>query len=257
MPAGAGDRETERAPACSTGKPAMAHSTNLILEALPASERQTLSPLLRPDTLRQHEILFESRQLMERIYFPFDAVVSLVVTLTSGEAIETAMVGHDGIVGAAAAVNGRVSLNRGVVEIAGVCLSCEAHALRRVLPQCSTLVELISRHEQVLFAQAQQSAACNVCHPIGSRLARWLLRARDMCGSDQLDLTQESMAEMLGVRRTTVSLTAHTLQKAGLISYRRGHIKIENVDGLKEVSCECYEAVRLHYATLQHASSNE
>ena len=155
-----------------------------------------------------------------------------------------------GVVGAAAAINGRVSLNRGVVHLKGGCQCCDVNALRKILPQCPTLFGLILRHEQALFAQAQQSAACNVSHSVNSRLARWLLRARDLQGGDELDLTQEYMAQTLGVRRTTVSLVAHTLQQAGLLRYRRGHITIKNVAGLKDVSCECYEAVKSHYATL-------
>jgi hypothetical protein len=230
---------------------------NQILEALPTRERDILSPLLTPFKLKQHNQLFDTQQLVEKVYFPSGAVISLVVPLSTGEMIETAMVGHDGVIGAAAVVNGRVSLNRGVVQLAGGCQCCDVNAVREVLPQTPTLQRLIARHEQVLLAQTQQSAACNVTHSLNSRLARWLLRARDLAGTDQLDLTQEYMAEMLGVRRTTVSLTAHMLQGAGLIHYRRGHIKIENVDGLKEVACECYEAVKMHYATLKSEDTNE
>jgi CRP-like cAMP-binding protein len=106
------------------------------------------------------------------------------------------------------------------------------------------------RHEQVLFAQAQQSAACNASHAVEARLARWLLRSRDLSGGATLDLTQEFLGQMLGVQRTSVSLVAHTLQKAGLITYRRGRIKITDLKGLRETACECYAAVKTHYDRL-------
>ena len=235
----------------------MSHTTNRILEALPTRERDILAPLLRAHDLEQHDTLFEMHETVERVCFPIDAAISLVVPLSTGEMIETAMVGRDGMVGGGAVLAGRVSLNRAVVQLKGRCHICEVNALRNVLPQCTTLHDLIARHEQALFAQAQQSAACNITHTIHSRLARWLLRARDLSGSDVLELTQEYMAEMLGVGRTTVSLTAHQLQEAGHIKYRRGKIKIVDVEGLKESACECYEAVRLNYATLVTTEPNE
>ena len=107
----------------------------------------------------------------------------------------------------------------------------------------------IIRHEQLVLAQAQQSAACNASHSLNERLARWLLHTRDVLGADSLLLTQEFMAEMLGVRRTSVSIVAHGLQQAGLISYRRGHVKIENAGALQSSACECYAAVRMRYST--------
>ena len=117
------------------------------------------------------------------------------------------------------------------------------------------LRDRINAHEQVLLAHAQQSAACNVTHDIESRLARWLLRAADLRGGDELELTQEYLAEMLGVRRTSVSVVANTLQQAGMIRYARGHIKILNFDALRETACECYETVKLNYESLLHSSN--
>ncbi len=109
---------------------------------------------------------------------------------------------------------------------------------------------LLIRHEQVILAQAQQSAACNAIHKVEARLARWLLRTRDLAGTDLLLLTQEYLAEMLGVRRSSVSLVAHTLQEAGLIRYSRGNIKINDLEGLREVACECYQTVKSHHDRL-------
>jgi CRP-like cAMP-binding protein len=109
---------------------------------------------------------------------------------------------------------------------------------------------LLIRHDQVLFAQSQQSAACNASHSVETRMCRWLLRMRDLAGSDDLRLTQEFLAQMLGVTRPSVSLVANTLQKAGLISYRRGHIRMLDLPGLREGSCECYATVKAHYQRL-------
>jgi CRP-like cAMP-binding protein len=114
---------------------------------------------------------------------------------------------------------------------------------------------LFGAHEQALLAQAQQSAACNAAHVIESRLARWLLRAADLHGSDELPLTQEYIAQMLGVRRTSVTVVARTLQQAGMIRYRRGHIKLLDMPALQETACECYQTIKLNYDALLHSSN--
>jgi CRP-like cAMP-binding protein len=116
--------------------------------------------------------------------------------------------------------------------------------------QSHTLLSILIRHEQTVYAQAQQSTACMAAHDVEARLCRWLLRARDLSGSDTLQFTQEFLAEMLGVRRTSVTLVAHTLQQAGMIKYARGKIQILNVEGLQETACECYATVNAHYKAL-------
>lgn len=225
----------------------MSSKTNLLLEALPAAERQALASHLLPVNLRQQQILFDVRDAVEQIYFPIDAVVSLVIPLSTGEIIETAMVGRDGVVGAAAALNGRPSLNRAIIQIGGQSLACAIGPLKAILNEHSSIRSLIGAHEQALFAQAQQCAACNATHVIETRLSKWLLRAADLCGSDELPLTQEYIAQMLGVRRTSVTMVARTLQHAGLIRYRRGHIKLVDVPALRESACECYETVKVNH----------
>jgi CRP-like cAMP-binding protein len=229
----------------------VAHSNNRILEALPETELRVVLPLLKKVVLKQHQILHDVRTTIDRVYFPFDAVVSLVVPLSSGETIESAMTGHDGLVGGTAILNGRLSVSRAVVQLPGGCLCCGIDAIRAVVDQCSRLHSLLSKHEQALFAQAQQSAACNISHTLESRFARWLLRARDLSGSDEIHLTQEYLAEMLGVRRTSVSLIAHTLQQAGLLRWQRGHVTIRDHNALQEISCECYQAVKLNYDAIR------
>lgn len=228
---------------------------NLLLDALPDRERQALTPLLARVEIQQHQILFDIRQAVDDVYFPIDAVISLVVPLSTGETIETAMVGRDGVIGAAAALNGRVSLNRGIVQIGGDCLRCPIEPLKGILKTHCSIQSMVGAHEQALFAQAQQSAACNATHVVESRLARWLLRAADLHGSNELPLTQEYVAEMLGVRRTSVTVVARTLQEAGMIRYARGQVKLIDIPALQETACECYQTIKLNYDALLHSSN--
>jgi CRP-like cAMP-binding protein len=211
---------------------------------------------LRSEELAQHTNLFDVRDTIKHVYFPIDAAISLVIPLSTGEIVETAMVGRDGVVGAAAALNGRHSLNRAMVQIGGQCLVCAVDPLKALLQEHRHMRSLIGAHEQALFAQAQQSAACNATHVIESRFARWLLRASDLRGSNELPLTQEYIAQMLGVRRTSVTLVARTLQKAGMIRYARGHIKLIDVPALQETACECYQTVKINYDNMLHETGD-
>ena len=213
-----------------------------------------LDPYLKLVLLHQHDVLFEMRDTIRDVYFPVDAVVSLVVPLSTGETVETAMVGRDGVVGAAAALNGRVSLNRAIVQVGGSSFRCPLEPLKNIVQEHPQIRALLGGHEQALFGQAQQAAACNATHVVESRLARWLLRAADLHGSDELPLTQEYIAQMLGVRRTSVTMVARNLQEFGLIRYARGHIKLLDVAALRETACECYETVKTNYEMLLHPS---
>jgi CRP-like cAMP-binding protein len=156
------------------------------------------------------------------------------------------------VIGAAAALNGRASLNRAMVQVGGTSLVCAVDPLKALLQEHSSLRSLLGAHEQALFAQAQQSAACNATHVIESRLCRWLLRAADLHGRDELPLTQEYIAQMLGVRRTSVTVVARTLQEAGMIRYTRGNIKLLDLPALRESACECYESIKMNYEGLLH-----
>jgi CRP-like cAMP-binding protein len=229
---------------------ASARSPNHLLAALPSSDFESPRPHLKTIELVQETVLFEAGDAVERVYFPHSGIISLVVDLTGGETIEAAMVGRDSIAGASSALDGRVALNRGIVQLAGAASILDVQRLRKVAEASATFRTTLMRHEQVLFVQAQQSAACNASHAVEARLARWLLRSRDLSGSDTLDLTQEFLAQMLGVQRTSVSIVAHTLQKAGLITYSRGRIKITDLKGLRETACECYGTVKSHYDRL-------
>jgi CRP-like cAMP-binding protein len=198
----------------------------------------------------QGDLLFEAGDPVNWVYFPHSGVISLVVGLADGQMIEAAMVGRDGVVGGSAALDGKVALNRGIVQIEGDASIFDVAILRKTAEQSTTFRTALIRHEQALFAQAQQSAACNASHTVEARLSRWLLRSQELAGEDTLDLTQEFVAQMLGVRRTSVSLVANTLQSAGLIQYSRGRIQITDMDGLRAASCECYDRVKAQYDRL-------
>jgi CRP-like cAMP-binding protein len=223
---------------------------NRLLSLLSQADLKLLQPHLKSTHLKQHHVLFQADEEIHHVYFPTGAVISLVVTLSTGEMIEAAMVGMDGVVGASAALDGRVSLSRGIVQLPGDAVVCDLDALKSTALQSPKLLSLLIRHEQTVYAQAQQSAACLATHHVQSRLCKWLLRARDLSESDTLSFTQEYLAEMLGVRRTSVTLVAHTLQTAGFIKYSRGKIQILDADALGESACECYATVKRHYEKL-------
>jgi CRP-like cAMP-binding protein len=227
---------------------------NHLLSLLSPSDLNRLEPHLKPTHFEQRHVLFEADEQIHHVYFPSSAVVSLVTSLSTGETIEVAMVGLDGVVGASAALNGKVSLSRGIIQLAGEVVVCDIDAFKSIAVQSPKLLALLIRHEQTIYAQAQQSAACFATHQVVARLSRWLLRARDLSGSDTLSFTQEYLAQMLGVRRTSVTVVAHTLQAAGLIKYARGRIQILNTEGLQDSACECYGTVKAQYARLIDAS---
>jgi CRP-like cAMP-binding protein len=219
---------------------------NRILASLPESTQSALGPHLKNMDLKFGSVLFESGGAVEHVYFPHSGVISLVVELEEGDMLETAMVGRDGVLGVSSALDGKVSLNKAIIQSAGTASVANADAVRDIALKDDVFRSRLLRHEQVLFAQCQQSAACNAAHTVEARLCRWLLRLRDLVGDD-LQLTQEFLGQMLGVRRSSVSLVASTLQSAGLIRYSRGNIRLLDVEGLQEASCECHRAVAAHY----------
>jgi CRP-like cAMP-binding protein len=224
--------------------------SNAILSSLSAGDAAALRPHLKVTHLQQKTVLHNTGDTINKIYFPTTAVVSLVVALESGEMTEAAMVGKDGAVGIASALDGKLAINRAIVQLGGDAIVCDQAAFRSAALQSESLITTVMRHEQTLFAQAQQSTACMAYHEVDARLCRWMLRARDLLGSDQLPFTQDFLAEMLGVQRTSVNTVARTLQEAGLIKYRRGQIEIIDVEGLLEGACECYEVVKEQYSQL-------
>jgi len=227
-----------------------AQSSNRLLASLPSADFELLRPHLKTIELIHEAVLFQAGDPVNSVYFPHSGVISLVVVLAGGEIIEAAMIGRDSIVGASSALDGKIALNTGIVQIPGAASILDVQRLREVAEASVAFRTTLIRHEQVLFAQAQQSAACNASHTVEARLARWLLRCRDLSGGDTLELTQEFLGQMLGVQRTSVSQVAQTLQQAALITYSRGRIKIIDLKGLNDAACECYAMVKAHYDRL-------
>jgi CRP-like cAMP-binding protein len=229
----------------------MSQSPNRILDSLPQNIFAAIQPHLKSTDLNFGDVIAETGGSVTWVYFPHSGVVSLVVEMkVGGDMIETAMVGRDGVVNGTSALDGKVSLHKAIVQVAGAGAAINADTLKTLANEFEPLRALLIRHEQVLFAQAQQSAGCNASHTVEARMCRWLLRIRDLTGSDEMQLTQEFLGQMLGVRRTSVSLVAGTLQRAGFITYRRGHIKLINTAELEDSACECYATVKGHYEHL-------
>jgi CRP-like cAMP-binding protein len=191
-------------------------------------------------------VLHNQGAAIEHVYFPLGGMISLLAVMKTGEQIETAIVGREGVVGASIGSNGSESAGQATVQIAGSAWRVEGSVFLELYESSLPFRTLMNKFQNVILLQAQQSAACHALHSVEARLCRWLLQSQDTTETDLVPLTQEFLSHMLGVRRTTVSLSAHALQTAGLIRYRRGNIKILNRQGLKESACECYESVRGH-----------
>jgi len=220
------------------------------LSALSASDFELIRPHLRTADLTQDMVLVEIDETLKRAYLPHKGVISLVVKLARGEHVQIAMVGRDSIFGAFSALGDAVALNSALVLVPGVASTIELDQLRLAADRSASLRALLARHGLAVYAQIQQTAGCNASHTVESRLARCLLHTRDLSCSDKIVLTQESMAQMIGARRNSVSLVAHTLQQANFIHYSRGHIEITNLEGLTKTSCECYATVKAQYDRL-------
>ena len=223
---------------------------NGLLQSLNKSDFEALRPHLRTVDLSEDFTLLEIGQTVTRAYFPHTAIVSIVVEFKGGERVEVALIGPDSVLGAFS----RVALTKAVVLLPGTASVIEIDRLHAAADQSPALRETLLRHGQALFVQAQQTAGCNAVHTVEARLARWLLRVRDLSGSNRFKLTQELMAQMIGARRNSVSLVAHTLLKANVIRYSRGHVEILDPDGLHRTACECYETVRAQYRRVRFST---
>lgn len=213
-----------------------------------------LRPHLQTGELVREAVLVEAGAPLTHVYLPQSGVISMRNNLLEGQAVEVAMVGPDSVFGAAAGLADDVSLTDAVVRLPGTASILNVARFRAIAERSPTFRTLLARHEQALSVQAQQSAACNASHSVESRLARWLLHAHDRTGGESLPLTQETLAQMIGVQRNAVSIVAHALQKAGILRYSRGHLKITDAEALRETSCECYQIVKAQHRRLLKAS---
>jgi len=225
-------------------------SPNGFLSALATDDFELIRPHLRTVDLVQESVLVEVGETLKRAYLPHRGVISLIVKLARGEHVQIAMIGRDSILGTFSALGDATALNSAVVLVPGFASTLDVERLRAATDQSATFRSTLVRHGLAVYAQIQQTAGCNASHTVESRLARCLLHTHDLSGSGKLVLTQESMAQMIGARRNSVSLVANTLQQANFIRYSRGHIEITNLEGLSKTSCECYATVKAQYNRL-------
>jgi CRP-like cAMP-binding protein len=222
------------------------HPRNALLCALDRATYDALAPHLARVEFQRGDLFYEPGQPMDHVYFPHSGVISLLSVMEDGSAIETSTVGRESAVGLASALTRTASFSRVVGQAAGVATRIEAARLRAVAAASPRLRDTLVRHLDALLAGAQQSVACNALHDVEERFCRWLLTCHDRSDQDELQLTQEFLAMMLGVQRTTVSQVACLVQEAGLIRYQRGRLTILDRTGLERRACECYRRIRLH-----------
>jgi CRP-like cAMP-binding protein len=223
---------------------------NLLLAALPPAEWARWQPQLELVDLPLGKVLHESGAIMPAVYFPTTAIVSLLYVLENGASAEIAVVGFEGVVGISIFMGGGSTPNRAVVQSAGKGYRLRAEAMKGEFAQSGPVMHLMLRYIQALIAQMCQTAVCNRHHTLDQQLCRWLLLSLDRLRGDQLVMTQELIANMLGVRREGVTEAALSLQKAGLIQYARGRISVLDRPGLEKRTCECYGVVKKEYDRL-------
>jgi len=223
--------------------PTGSHLDNKLLAALPRSQLNLLVPHLTTTSMTQGTVVFETGDEVDQVYFPHNGMFSLLAVMRDGKAIETATVGREGVVGAMAGLGLYKSLVRVVVQMPFGGSKIAATHFRTAAAGSDPIRNLCIRYNAVLLSQARVTAACNALHPIEARFCRWLLQSADRAASDTVELTQEFLAEMLGVRRTSVTEVASKVQAAGAIAYSRGVIKILDRRALMRMSCECYETL--------------
>jgi CRP-like cAMP-binding protein len=224
---------------------------NRILAALPAPEVARLAPHLSPRTFKRNQTLHDLGQIVEIAYFLEDGVCSIVTTMEDGGTVEVGMVGREGFVGVTALLGEGNSPYRSFIQIAGTGYAIKAKTLaEQSLNSSSQLSLSLRRNLQAWIVQISQTAACSRVHELEKRLARRLLMCHDRVQSDDLPITHEFLAMMLGVRRSSVTVAAGLLHRAGLIEYTHGHVRIENRRGLEKASCECYSVIHDEYVRL-------
>jgi len=222
------------------------HLRNRLLAAIPASDFSLLQSDLRARAFKQGAVVQEEGASIDRVYFPQTAMISLLVITEEGAGIEAATIGFEGAVGVNGGLGKRRAFTRAVIQLPGAISHIPARTFERVVSQSNAVRDIITRYTEVLWVEAQQIAACNALHDAEARLARWLLQTQDRTSgpASSFPLTQEFLSQMLGIRRTTVTLVARALQRAGLIKYARGKIVILDRPGLEEAACQCYRVIQ-------------
>src|SRR5580692_3514076 len=217
---------------------------NHILDALPQTERDRLFPHLKLVALPLGGVLYESGDMLRHIYFPTDSIISLLYVLKNGASAEIAVVGNEGAVGVALFMGGETTTNRAIVQSAGSAYQLTGARLKEEFERHGETLHILLRYTQALLTQMAQTAVCNRHHSVDQQLCRWLLLSLDLLPDNKLAMTQELIADMLGVRREGVTESAGKLQKLGVIAYSRGMIIVLDRPKLEELSCECYSVVK-------------
>ncbi len=219
---------------------------NELLLGLPSKESDSIFPQLIFVQLRTHDVLHESEEQIKFAYFVESGLVSILSVMDDGKSVEVGLMGKEGFTAIPLLVGFHTSPTRAVVQIEGTGLRIGAQELAKVLSQSPVLEKRLQQYGQTFAIQGTQVAACNRRHEVDERLARWLLMSQDRIGSDVVPLTHEFLAHMLGTRRSSVTVAAGLLSRAGLITYNRGQVKIENRARLEDAACECYELIQRH-----------
>ena len=217
---------------------------NHILDALPDEERDRLFPYLSFVSMPLGKVLYESGETLKHIYFPTDSIVSLLYVMKDGASAEIAVVGNEGAIGVALFMGGETTPSRAIVQSAGSAFRLEGKRLKTEFSRHGQMLHVLLRYTQSLITQMAQTAVCNRHHSVNQQLCRWLLLSLDRLQSNELKMTQELIANMLGVRREGVTAAAGELQKAGVIRYSRGRITVLDRAKLEQLSCECYSVVK-------------
>ena len=223
---------------------------NRLLSALSRDVQIRLLPRMEKISLPIRHLLYEAGTPMTHVYLPLSGVISLVLKLKGGETVEVGTVGNEGIIGTPAYLGAERSVCTAFCQVAGQALKMRTDHFQRSLQEHPELAEVVRRYTQGMMNQMAQTTACNHVHSVQQRMCRWLLMTHDRVGADEFHLTQEFLAQMLGVRRPSVTVAAGLLQKAGLIAYQRGRIRIVNRPGLEQGACECYDTVRQEFDRL-------
>jgi CRP-like cAMP-binding protein len=225
-------------------------SGNRLIAALPSPARAEIEPFLEEVALQQGEVLVDAGEPVRHVYFPYGGIVSLTAVTASGDTAETGTVGNEGMIGISALVGADSALSRYLVRVSGQAARLASDRLQRLLERSPALRAVLNAYMRAFIVQLLQSVACNALHTVEQRCCRWLLMTHDRIGEVSFALTQEFLAEMLGVRRSSVSLVAATLQRKGLIRYHRGRMTIIDRRGLERRACDCYEVIRRSYEQL-------
>ncbi|MHB1619146.1 MAG: Crp/Fnr family transcriptional regulator [Sulfuricella sp.] len=223
---------------------------NHLLAALPTAEFERIAPHLEWVAMPLGEVLCESGGQLQHVYFPTTAIVSLHYVMENGASSEIAGVGNEGVLGISLFMGGNTTPSRAIVQTAGHGYRLKARLLMEEFNRTGLMMRLMLRYTQALITQISQTAVCNRQHSVEQQLCRWLLLTLDRLPTNELTMTQELIASMLGVRREGITETAGNLQRAGLISYRRGHITVLDRSGLESHTCECYNVVKKEFHRL-------